>query len=150
MYSAGTMRSKNFRNITPVKPFKWFLRIILPRRCLDNDTRQHWLRTPGQENTLTAWPKIKSQSQIYRYSRSIFCLPHRPKILGFFDLYLHWVSVARARQHWNIYRPWDDQGIKQDHSVKFRTFKDVRFHKWKFDCKLFFVTAAFSSSTQGQ
>ena len=46
----------------------------------------------------TARPKIKSQSQIYRYGRSIFCLPHRPKISGFFDLCLHWVSVVRACQ----------------------------------------------------
>ena len=29
MYSAGTMRSKNFRNITPVKSFPRFLRINL-------------------------------------------------------------------------------------------------------------------------
>ena len=43
-----------------------------------------------------ARPKIKSQSQIYRYGRSIFCLPHRPKISGFFDLCVHWVSVVRG------------------------------------------------------
>ena len=55
----------------------------------------HGLRTPGEEIAFTARPKIKSQSQIYRYGRSIFCLPHRPKISGFFDLCLHWLSVVR-------------------------------------------------------
>ena len=41
-------------------------------------------------------PKVKSQSQIFRYSRSIFCLPHWPNFSDFFDLCLHWVSVVRA------------------------------------------------------
>ena len=31
----------------------------------------HGLRTPGEEITFTARPKIKSQSQIFRYGRSI-------------------------------------------------------------------------------
>ena len=35
-------------------------------------------------------------SKIFRYGRSIFCLPHQPKISDFFDLCLHWVSVVRA------------------------------------------------------
>ena len=39
-----------------------------------------------------------SHSQIFRYGRSIFCLPHRPKFSDFFDLCFHWVSVVRA--HW--------------------------------------------------
>ena len=43
----------------------------------------------------TARPKINSQSKIYRYGQSTFCLPHRPKISEFFDLCLHWVSVVR-------------------------------------------------------
>ena len=42
-----------------------------------------------------ARPKIQSQSQIFRYGRSIFCLPHRPKFPDFFDLCLHWVSIVR-------------------------------------------------------
>ena len=54
------------------------------------------LRTPGEEIAFAARPKIKSQSQIYSYVRSIFCLPHPPKISGFFDLCLHWVSVVPA------------------------------------------------------
>ena len=28
------------------------------------------------------------------YGRSIFCQPHRPKCLDFFDLCLHWLSVV--------------------------------------------------------
>ena len=47
------------------------------------------LRTPGEEIAFTARPKIKSQSQIHRYGRSLFCLPHQPKISGFFDLCHH-------------------------------------------------------------
>ena len=31
----------------------------------------HGLRTPGEEIAFTAWPKIKSQSQIHRYDRRI-------------------------------------------------------------------------------
>ena len=60
------------------------------------DNCKHGLRTPGEEISFTARPKIKSQSQIFRYGRSIFCLPHRPKISDFLDLCLHWVSVVRA------------------------------------------------------
>ena len=37
----------------------------------------HGLRTPREEITFTAWPKIHSHSQIFRYGRNIFCLPHR-------------------------------------------------------------------------
>ena len=50
----------------------------------------------GEEIAFTAWPKIHSYSQIFRYGRSIFCLPHRPKFSDFFDLCLHWVSVVRG------------------------------------------------------
>ena len=41
-------------------------------------------RKPGEEIALTAWLKIKSQSQVLRYGQSIFCLPHRPRISDFF------------------------------------------------------------------
>ena len=57
----------------------------------------HGLRTPGEEIDFTARPKINSQSQIFRYGRSIFCLPQWPKFSDFFDVCLHWVSVVRAR-----------------------------------------------------
>ena len=54
----------------------------------------HGLRTPREEIAFTARPKIHSHSQIFRYSGSIFCLPHRPKFSGFFDLCLQDVSVV--------------------------------------------------------
>ena len=60
----------------------------------------HGLRTPGEKIAFTARPKIKSQSQIFRYGLSIFCLPHRPKFSDFFDLCLHWVSVVRGLVYW--------------------------------------------------
>ena len=60
----------------------------------------HGLRTPGEEIAFTAQLKIKSQSQIFRYGQSIFCLPHWPKFSDFFDLCLHWVSVVRATIYW--------------------------------------------------
>ena len=57
---------------------------------------EHGLRTPREELAFTARPKIHSHSQIFRYGRSIFCLPHRPNFSDIFDLCLHWVSVVRA------------------------------------------------------
>jgi hypothetical protein len=59
----------------------------------------HGLRTPGEEIAFTAQPKIKSQSQIYRYGLSIFCLPQRPNFSDIFYLCLHWVSVVRVFCH---------------------------------------------------
>ena len=61
----------------------------------------HGLRTPGEEIAFTARPKIKSQSQIFRYGRSIFCLPHWPNFSDIFDLCLHWVSVVRAPRYFD-------------------------------------------------
>ena len=56
----------------------------------------HGLRTPRVEIAFTARPKIQSQSQIFRYCRSIFCLPHWPNFSDIFDLCVHWVSVVRV------------------------------------------------------
>jgi hypothetical protein len=53
-------------------------------------------RRPREEIVFIARPKIQSQSQIFRYGQSIFCLPHRPNFSDIFDLCLHWVSVVRA------------------------------------------------------
>ena len=58
--------------------------------------RMHGLRTLREEIAFTARPKIHSHSQIYRYGRSIFCLPHWPNFSDIFDLCLHWVSVVRG------------------------------------------------------
>ena len=60
---------------------------------------KHRLRTPREEIAFTTRPKIQSQSQIFRYGGSIFCLPHRPDFSDFFDLCLHWVSVVRGVCH---------------------------------------------------
>ena len=65
------------------------------------DQPAHGLRTPGEEIALTARPKIKSQSQIFWYGQSIFCLPHRPKISDFFCC-IHWLSVVRESASRNM------------------------------------------------
>ena len=54
------------------------------------------------EIVFTAQPKIQSQSQIFRYGQSIFCLPHRPNFPDVLDFCFHWVSVVRvqANQLW--------------------------------------------------
>ena len=63
------------------------------------------MQMPSEEITFTAWPKIKSQSQIFRYGHSIFCLPYRPKISDFFNLRLHWVSIVRRHFHCTVAFP---------------------------------------------
>ena len=59
------------------------------------NSNTHGLRTPREEIAFTTRPKIQSQSQIFRYGRSIFCLPYWPNFSDIFDLCLHWVSVVR-------------------------------------------------------
>ena len=54
----------------------------------------HRLRTPREEIACPARSRI--HLQIFRYNRSIFCLPQRPNYSYIFDLYLHWVSVVRV------------------------------------------------------
>ena len=51
----------------------------------------HRLETLREEIAFTARPKIHSHTQIFRYGRNIFCLPHRPNFSDIFDLSLHWV-----------------------------------------------------------
>jgi hypothetical protein len=58
----------------------------------------HGLRTPREEIAITARPKIQSQSQIFRYGRSIFCLPHRPNFSDIFDSCLQWVCVVHVQE----------------------------------------------------
>ena len=55
----------------------------------------HGLRTPREEIAFTAMPKIQSQSQTFRYGRSIFCLSHRTNFPDSFHLCLYRVSVVR-------------------------------------------------------
>ena len=59
----------------------------------------HGLRMPREKIVFTARPKIRSHSQIFRYGRSIFCLPHRPNFSDIFDLCLHWVSLVPEPRH---------------------------------------------------
>ena len=71
----------------------------------------HRLQMPWDEVVFTKWRKIHSHSQIFRYGRSIFCLPHWPKLSYFFDLCLHFTSVVRGlslswgeiQWYWNNY-----------------------------------------------
>ena len=90
--------------------------------------RVHGLRTPREEIAFTARPKIQSQSQIFRYGRSIFCLPHRPNFSDIFELCLHWVSVVRGLDGQDtkffivgpffIYKMFD---------IKFQVFSSIKF-----------------------
>ena len=86
--------------------FNPILPIVCARENVYQFTMDHRLRTPGEEIAFTARPKIQFQSQIFRYGRSIFCLPHWPKFSDFFDLYLHCVSVVRAMDHKIIFALW--------------------------------------------
>ena len=65
-----------------------------------NKFQTHGLETPREEIAFTARSKIQSQSQIFRYGQSIFCLPHQPNFSSIFDLCLHLVSVVRVQTHW--------------------------------------------------
>ena len=60
----------------------------------------HRLQMLGEEIAFTAWPKIHSHSQIFKYGQSIFFLSHRPNFLNIFDLCLRWVSVVRGHDQW--------------------------------------------------
>ena len=98
--------------------------IGLPQ-SVHNHSYAHGLRTPGEEIAFTARPKIHSHSQNFRYGRRIFCLPHRPKISGFIDFCLHWVSVVCVQRYYALsdftwykvvvyvaYSPWTKSDIE--------------------------------------
>ena len=78
----------------------------------------HGLRTPDGEIAFTARPKINSHSQIFRYGRSIFCLPYRPKSSDFFDLCLHWVSVVCAITYTLLTKETDTHDFSSDQNSK--------------------------------
>ena len=61
----------------------------------------HGLRMPREEIAFTALPKIQSQSQIFRYGRSIFCLPHRT---NFSDIFIGCLMVDRISVWLNTMR----------------------------------------------
>ena len=71
---------------------------------IDLHVHRHGLRTPREEIAFTARPKIQSQSQIFRYGGSIFCLPHRPNFSDIFDLCFHWVSVVRGFNDCTVFK----------------------------------------------
>ena len=75
----------------------------MPKHCYQSMLLWHGLRTPREEIAFTAQPKIHSHSQIFRYSQSIFCLPHRHNFSDIFDWCLHWVSVVRAFTNPNVH-----------------------------------------------
>ena len=66
-------------------------------------TFYHWLWTPREDSLPCTAEKIQSQSQIFRYGQSIFCLPHRPIFSDFIALWLHWVSSDQVhfRKNWS-------------------------------------------------
>ena len=100
----------------------------------------HGLQTPREEIAFTARPKIHSHSQIFRYGRSIFCLPHRLKFSDILDLCLHWVSVVRGLK---------DSSLKQTKNSEVQTrhlklgkisrLKNVRNQVWSV-ISIFFAT----------
>jgi len=90
-----------------------------------------WLRTPREEIAFTARPKIQSQSQIFRYGQSIFCLPHRPNFSVIFDLCIHWVSVVRVLKWKKIGRLGWFLKLKIDFENQILTLFDSYF--WPFN-----------------
>ena len=91
----------------------------------------HGLRTPGGEIAFTTRLKIKSQSQIFRYGRRIFCLPHRPTISDFFDLCLHAVRGYKT-QEVNV----KGRSTQKLHSISYYTNKSIRKLRSAFVCSL--------------
>ena len=61
-------------------------RVKAVKRLQEGIESVHGLQMPREEIAFTARPKIQSQSQIFRYGRSIFCLPHQPNFSDIFDL----------------------------------------------------------------
>ena len=108
---SGIPRLKDLEILDYKTMVQSYLFIVLQCRHQPSLTKNkiHGLRTPGQEITFTAQPKIKFQSRIFRFGRSIFCLPYW---LNFFlILWLHWVfivhafmdSVHETTKPWNCY-----------------------------------------------
>ena len=102
---SNSVRQRNFlkvfklaqinKNVAKSQPCASFLYVDSDLALFSYMYLTHGLRTPREEIAFTARPKIHSHSQIFRYGRRIFCLPHRPNFSDIFDLCLHWVSVVR-------------------------------------------------------
>ena len=67
---------------------KWGLNFYQIEFLYVRNLTEHGLWTSCEEIAFTSRPKINSHSQIFRYGRSIFCLPHQPKFSDFFELCL--------------------------------------------------------------
>ena len=80
----------NKLNEIPLRVCNESLNVTL--KIISTNCVQQGLQTPREEIAFTAWPKIHSHSQIFRYGQSIFCLPRLPNFSDIFDLCLHWVS----------------------------------------------------------
>ena len=109
------------------------------KRLSDHDNKGlpllHGLRTPGEEITFTARPKIHFHSQIFRNGRSIFCLPHRPKFSDFFDLCLHWASIVRESPPTSILTYLSDGNTDQKNMGKIYMLNWLLYVKKKICCK---------------
>ena len=90
---------------------------------------QHGLRTPREEIAFTARLKIQSQSQIFRYGRSIFCLHHRP---NFSDTYLWFMPPLGVRSPCFSALSWQliDQSKFQAATLPYYHARDVNRYSW--------------------
>ena len=97
---------------------------------------RHGLRTPGEEIAFTARPKIKSQSQCYRYGRSIFQLSHRPKVSDFFDLLMPslgdhspwlWALYRKCQSGSQLLKKWSSSSIFVNFAVLFQLYYPFDF-----------------------
>ena len=85
--------------------WQWNLQMKYCKYCY------HGLRTHCEEIAFTARPKINSHSQIFRYARSIFCLPHRPN----FSRFLWFTASLGVRNPWlnaTSWWPWAHYGFR--------------------------------------
>ena len=70
----------------------WFKCLLwfMPKLVACFKTEHLYLNTRTRDEiTFTAQPKIQSQPQLFRYGRSIFCLPHWPTFSDIFSLCLN-------------------------------------------------------------
>ena len=95
--------NKNGSLQRPEPNFPTLAKFEMAKQITIFDCNGHGLRTPREEIDFTARPKIQSQSQIFWYGGSIFCLPQRPNFSDIFDLCLHWVSVVHAPTYILLY-----------------------------------------------
>ena len=91
----------------------------------------HRLRTVREEIAFTSRPKIHSHYQIFRYSRSIFCLPHRPNFSDNFDLHLHWVSVVCVCNHIPFHKEcFTLQSLKKYFQIRYKGYVPEEILNW--------------------